>query len=168
VKFVKKIVLLGLWFIILPILILMASNRYIYFIKNIDDLIIWSIFIIAFFSVFTITLLLGFKEKIDANKLNIEYDNDPAKKLLELAQKYHLDLEINDALKIYDEIKEKYPNSIYEKEAQIEINRIKGNRLQNKNQQDKDKPLEILRIKYAKGEITKKDFLNKKKDLEEN
>jgi len=117
--------------------------------------------------VFTITLLLGFREKNDTNKLNIEYNNDPAKKLLELAQKYHLDLEINDALKIYDEIKEKYPNSIYEKEAQIEINRIKGNQLKNKNQDNKDKALEILRIQYAKGEITKKDFLNKKKDLEE-
>ena len=166
-KIAKKIILLCLWFIILPILILIASNRYIYFIKNINDLFIWSILIISFFSVFTITLLLGFKEKNDTNKLNIEYNNDPAKKLLELAQKYHLDLEINDALKIYDEIKEKYPNSIYEKEAQIEINRIKGNQLKNKNQDNKDKALDILRIQYAKGEITKKDFLNKKKDLEE-
>lgn len=166
-KIAKKIILLCLWLVILPILVLIASNRYIYFIKNVNDLIIWSILIIAFFTVFTITLLLGFREKNDTNKLNIEYNNDPAKKLLELAQKYHLDLEINDALKIYDEIKEKYPNSIYEKEAQIEINRIKGNQLKNKNQDNKDKALEILRIQYAKGEITKKDFLNKKKDLEE-
>jgi hypothetical protein len=168
VGLVKKIILLCIWFIALPILIIMANNRYIYFLNSLNDLIIWTIFIISFFSVFTITLLVGFRENNDKNKLDIEYNNDPARKLFELAQKYHLDLEINDALKIYDEIKEKYPNSIYEKEAQIEINRIKGNNLKNKTKENKDKALEILRVHYAKGDITKKDFLEKKKDLEEN
>jgi outer membrane protein assembly factor BamD (BamD/ComL family) len=116
--------------------------------------------------IFTITILFGFKEQTDNKKINIEYDVNPARKLFELAQKYHLDLEINDALKIYDEIKKKYPNSIYEKEAQIEINRIKGN-LSDRNSIDKkDKALEILRIGYAKGELSKKEFEERKKDLE--
>ena len=163
----KKIIIICLWFIALPILIIMASNRFFYFINNSYDLMIWSIFITAFFIVFTLTILVGFKEKNNPSELNIEYKENPAKKLFELAQKYHLDLEINDALKIYDEIKEKYPNSIYEKEAQIEINRIKGSH-SNKNENKKDKALEILRIEYAKGGISKKDFEEKKKDLELN
>lgn len=163
----KKIILFCLWFIALPVLIIMASNRYFNFIDNLNDLILWTIFLIAFFTVFTITLIVGFKIKDDNNKLDIEYETNPARKLFELAQKYHLDLEINDALKIYDEIKEKYPNSIYEKEAQIEINRIRGNNSNNKEHKN-DKAIEILRIEYAKGELSKKDFEEKKKDLETN
>ena len=168
VGFGKKIIIICLWFIAVPILIILASNRFFYFVSNLNDLILWSILLFAFFIVFTITVLLGFEVKKNNSKPNIEYKENPAKKLFDLAQKYHLDLEINDALKIYDEIKEKYPNSIYEKEAQIEINRIKGNHSNAGKNKNIDKALEILRIEYAKGEISKRDFEEKKRDLELN
>ena len=164
---VNKIIIILLWFITIPILFIMASNKFFYFITKLNDLVLWSILIIAFFIVFTVTLLFGFKEKINDKNLNIKYEENPARRLFELAQKYHLDLEINDALKIYDEIKKKYPNSIYEKEAQIEINRIKGNNIERSKNNKTDKALEILRISYAKGEISKKEFEEKKKDLDE-
>jgi hypothetical protein len=167
VGIVNKIIIILLWFITIPILFIMASNKFFYFITNLNDLVLWSILIIAFFIVFTVTLLFGFKEKINDKNLNIKYEENPARRLFELAQKYHLDLEINDALKIYDEIKKKYPNSIYEKEAQIEINRIKGNNIERNKNNKTDKALEILRISYAKGEISKKEFEEKKKDLDE-
>jgi uncharacterized membrane protein len=145
----------------------MANNRYFYFINNFNELITWLILVILIFIVFTITLILGFKDETKNKILDIEYEENPAKKLFDLAQKYHLDLEINDALKIYNEIKKKYPNSIYEKEAQIEINRIKGNRINQNESDKKDKALEILRIGYAKGEISKKEFQERKNKLEE-
>ena len=164
---VKKIIIILLWFITFPILFIMASNKFFYFINNLNDLVLWTILIIAFLIVFTIALLLGFNDKINDKNLNIEYEENPARRLFELAQKYHLDLEINDALKIYNEIKKKYPNSVYEKEAQIEINRIKGNNIERNKNYKTDKALEILRIGYAKGEISKKEFEERKKYLDE-
>lgn len=167
VGMIKKISIICLWIIVLPVLIIMANNRYFYFINNLNDLILWIVLIISFFMVFSITVLYGFRNITNNKILNIEYEENPAKKLFELAQKYHLDLEINDALKIYDEIKKKYPNSIYEKEAQIEINRIKGNRIDQNKTDKKDKALELLRIGYAKGDISKEEFEERKNKLEE-
>ncbi len=163
----KKIIMIVLWLIALPILILIANNRYFSFINNRFELIIWAIIIVLFFVVFTLTIIFGFRNRESYKNLNIEYEENPARKLFELAEKYHLDLEINDALNIYEEIKKKYPNSIYEKEAQIEINRIKGNRFKSNKEDKNDKALEILRIAYAEGKITKKEFDEKRKDLEE-
>jgi uncharacterized membrane protein len=145
----------------------MFNNRYFYFINNLNDLITWFILLILFFLVFTLTVIFGFKDEKNNKNLNIEYEENPAKKLFDLAQKYHLELEINDALKIYNEIKKKYPNSIYEKEAQIEINRINGNRIKQNKTDKKDEALEILRIGYAKGDISKEEFEERKNKLEE-
>ena len=76
-----------------------------------------------------------------------------------------MDLEINDAIKIYNDIINKYPNSIYEKEARIEINRIKGNKIKNSDNFNEE-ALKILYKRYAKGEIKRKEFEDMRKDLE--
>ena len=163
-KLIIKLILFSLWLIVLPIIVILANYRFIYFINNFIDLVISLIFIIAFLLVFSITLIVGFNDK-NNNEIKTEYIENPARKLFDLAQKYHLDLEIDDALKIYDEIKEKYPNSIHEKEAQIEIDRIKRNNSNKNDSIDNEKLLQILKIKYAKGEISKQEFIQKKKDL---
>jgi hypothetical protein len=164
-KFIIKLILFSLWFIVLPIIIILANYRFIYFIDNFIILITSLIFIIAFLLVFSISLIIGLNDK-NNDIIKTEYVENPARKLFDLAQKYHLDLEINDALKIYDEIKEKYPNSIYEKEAQIEIDRIKRNNSDKNDSKDNVKLLQILKIKYARGEISKQEFIQKKKDLD--
>jgi hypothetical protein len=159
-----KITLICLWFVLFPVLIFLALNNQFYFINNTDDFIIWFIIIFAFFIVFSIAVLFGFRKNQEDKTINIEYEDENVKKLFELAHKYHLDLEINDALKIYEEIIEKYPNTIYEKEAKIEINRIKGNKLEN-NANLNEKALQILYERYAKGEITKIEFIEMKKTI---
>lgn len=118
---VNKIIIILLWFITIPILFIMASNKFFYFITNLNDLVLWSILIIAFFIVFTVTLLFGFKEKINDKNLNIKYEENPARRLFELAQKYHLDLEINDALKIYDEIKKNIQIAFMKKKLKLRL-----------------------------------------------
>jgi hypothetical protein len=164
-KTINKLLIILLWLIIFPIIIISANYRYFYFINSFNNLIIFILFLIAIFIVITFSIIFGFKD-LSNNKLNINYEKDPIKELFDLAQKFHLDLEINDALKIYDEIKKKYPDTIHEKKAQLEINRILGNHKDNKSNNIKDKALEVLRIGYAKGEISKKDFEQRKKDLE--
>jgi uncharacterized membrane protein len=153
-----------MWFIVLPILIILAYYEYFSFVNDLEDLAIFLFFILAFFIVFSISIIRGFREESNKNILDIYYENEDAKKLFKLAHKYHLDLEINDAVKIYNEIIEKFPDSIYEKEAKIEINRIKGNKVNN-NDDYNEKALQILYERYAKGEISKKEFLEMKDDL---
>ena len=165
-KILNKFLIILLWLIILPIIIILANYRFFYFINDFNNLIIFTLFIISFSIIITLSIIFGFRDVSNNDNLNINYERDPIKELFDLAQKYHLDLEINDAIKVYEEIKEKYPNTIHEKKAQIEINRILGKNKVKKSKKSTDKALEILRIGYAKGEITKEDFEQRKKDLE--
>lgn len=160
-----KIILAVLWLLIVPLLLILYYYDELFLIDSFDNPLVFLFIILAFLFVFSLSLIFGFKEEPDREILNIEYEDEDVKKLFNLAHKYHLDLEINDAVKIYNDIINKYPNSIYEKEARIEINRIKGNKVKNSDNFN-EKALAILYERYAQGEISRKEFVDMKRDLE--
>ena len=61
----SKIIVICLWFVLLPILIFLALNKQFYFIDTTEDFIIWSIILLAFFIVFSLAVLFGFKREVD-------------------------------------------------------------------------------------------------------
>ena len=164
VKFGVKIILFILWVIVVP-LIFVLNYYNLFFLDILNKSYLYLFLILSFLFVFSISLIYGFKEDDKKEILCIEYEDEEVKKLFELAHKYHLDLEINDAIKVYNDIITKYPNSVYEKEARIEINRIKGNKIKNSDNFNEE-ALKILYKRYAKGEINRKEFEDMKRDLE--